>query len=250
MHLTSLRSAGISLPPGRMITSDGGHGSRRPLWLSDGPVTGDLWGRICGAHATSGLWPLLLLSAEDDFRPWATGELRPEDTSWPDDHDAPALLAAWWRRHASDAEDAAPAWPDLTPAPAERSDADVMAAEYAEIFTEEYPQARLGLVEAPRSADTLTALGWAGPSPHESDTAKYSAVLRSWEDRFEARVVALSDTTLFLSVAAPPTTEAEALTTAAEHFAVAPTTIREAAPDLPTYAQQLIDINNWELTWP
>ncbi|WP_223291025.1 DUF4253 domain-containing protein [Streptomyces avicenniae] len=264
MHLASLRSARIALPPGRMITSDEGHGSRQPLWLGDEPPSPDLWGRICGAHADSGLWPLLLLplDGDDGFRPWATGELRPEDMSSPEDHDAELVLAAWWRRHwEDDEEDLSPEirlaltapygadWPGLAPAPGDSSDADVMAAAYAEVFAEEYPQARLGLVEAPRSADALAAVGWQGPRDHDGDTAKHAAVLRSWEDRFHARVVAVGSGTLFLSVAAPPTTRDEALAVAAEHLAFSPAAPWQHTDHLTAYAEQLIDVNNWEFDW-
>ncbi|MDR6980695.1 hypothetical protein J2X68_007437 [Streptomyces sp. 3330] len=62
---------------------------------------------------------------------------------------------------------------------------------------------RLGLVAAPSGAEALTAVGWAGPCNYENDTAKVSAVVRDWEDRFEARVVAVGFSTLHLSVADP-----------------------------------------------
>lgn len=68
--------------------------------------------------------------------------------------------------------------------------------------------------------------GWSGPANYTGDTAKISAVLRSWEDRYATRVVGLAGyATLYLSVAAPPRTYQDALHIAAEHFAFCPDNI-------------------------
>ncbi|WP_436319065.1 DUF4253 domain-containing protein [Streptomyces virginiae] len=50
-------------------------------------------------------------------------------------------------------------------------------------------------------------------------------VLRDWEHRFGARVVAVGFDTLHLSVAAPPMSGQDALLVAAEHFALSPDNI-------------------------
>ncbi|MEU4926195.1 DUF4253 domain-containing protein [Streptomyces yokosukanensis] len=68
----------------------------------------------------------------------------------------------------------------------------------------------------------MAIAGWAGPCNDDNDTAKFSAVVRDWERRFGARVVAAGFSTLHLSVAAPPANEHEALLVAAEHFAFCP----------------------------
>ena len=68
--------------------------------------------------------------------------------------------------------------------------------------------------------------------------ARLCAVLRSWEDRFGIRVVALGFDQLLVSVATPPTTLAEARALAAEHFAFCPDNIRQGGdPTLPAYAE-------------
>ncbi|MGW7340135.1 DUF4253 domain-containing protein [Streptomyces sp. NPDC054808] len=56
-----------------------------------------------------------------------------------------------------------------------------------------------------------------GPCNYDDDTAKFSTVVRDWEHRFGARVVAVGFATLHLSVAAPPADERAALLVAAEH---------------------------------
>src|SRR5436190_2148497 len=78
---------------------------------------------------------------------------------------------------------------------------------------------RLGLVAADRGSDALSVVGWNGAANYTGDTAELSAVLRTWEDRFGVRVIGVGFAELYLSVAAPPATTAEALAVAAEHFA-------------------------------
>ncbi|WP_254406845.1 DUF4253 domain-containing protein [Streptomyces sp. GMY02] len=266
MNPEFLRSLGISLPSGLMITSDEGDGGVQPLWLSDEPASAGVWAQIREAHGDSGLWPLLLVPLEHDeeFRPWASGELFPERMSSPESHDPSTVLAQWWKEHTDFDDDdnlsradrlavTAPfeqAWPGLAPARETVLDPDEMAAEYAGVFVSERPGARLGLVEAPRGADALAAVGWDGPVNYD-DTGKYAAVVRSWEERFGARVVAVGFGTLHLSVAAPPADRDEALAVAAEHFAFCPDNVWQGQhrQALAAYADQLIGVNCWEFWW-
>jgi hypothetical protein len=259
-----LASLDVPLPDGRLITSDEGSGTVQPLWLSDAPVSADLWVRLLAEHPTSGLWPLLLdshLVDDGEFRPWSSGELFPERMSSPDAYDPAALLARWWQEHTG-ADDVLTAEERIAlpfgrawPAPAlDReggTDADEKAAEYARVFTARHPQARLGLVAAACGADALAAAGWDGPVNYANDTAKFAAVVRDWERRFGARVVALGFSTLHLSIAAPPTTPSEALLVAAEHFAFCPDTLWQgpASSTLTTYATHLTTTPTWTFWW-
>nr|WBO75902.1 DUF4253 domain-containing protein [Streptomyces sp. SBE_14.2] len=255
------------LPPGRVITSYESVGDARPLWLSDAPATAELWSRLRRQHPVTGLWPLLLEALDpldEDFRPWGCGELYPQGTSSSVDHRAETLLADWWREYTSVDEDddhltaeerlavTAPfgrAWPGLSPTSAPDTDPEEMAEEYAKVFLAGHPHARLGLVEALRGADALTAVGWSGPANY-GDTAKFSAIVRSWEDRFGARVVAVGFDTLHLSVAAPPRRQEDALPVAAEHFAFCPDTVWQGAHDgLASCAETLVGLNCWEFWW-
>ena len=72
------------------------------------------------------------------------------------------------------------------------------------------PGARAGLIPVRRSADIPSALGWAAAGNHY-DTGPLSTDLRSWEDRFGLRVVALHFDRLDVSVRPPPSTMTEAL---------------------------------------
>lgn len=257
------------LPPGRTISSEDGSGVDQSFWLSDGPAPAGLWARICAEHARTGLWPLLLDSRDPDdseFRPWASGELSPERMSSPRAHDPAELLAQWWGEYTVTGEDddmlppgeraavTAPfgqRWPGLAPARAAGPDPDKEAAEYAEFFASLRPHVHLGLVPAASGADALTAVGWDGPANYDNDTAKFSAVLRTWEQRFGARVVAVGFDTLHLSIATPPTEPQHALLVAAEHFAFCPDNIWQGSRPhtLTSYAERLVDAHSWEFWW-
>ncbi|WP_030018990.1 DUF4253 domain-containing protein [Streptomyces monomycini] len=270
---------GTLLPPGRMITADEGDSDVAPLWLSDDAASAGLWARLRAEHAATGWWPLLLDRlgpGDDEFRPWASGELNPEDMSSPEAHSPAQLLATWWEMYAQDehaqdgngngngdgeaprSPDGPPAltapfglsWPGCAPGQEPAADPDAAAAAFAQLFAARRPHLRLGLVAADRGADALTAVGWSGPANYDNDTAKYSAVVRDWERRFGARVVAVGFATLHLSVAAPPTDKEDALLVAAEHFAVCPDNLWQGSqPSLDSYAEHLIGAGQWEFWW-
>jgi hypothetical protein len=248
------------LPPGRLVTPEGGGLPR--YWLSDAPVAADVWVRLRQEHPRSGLWPLLLggLRREPN-RPWADGEVYPEGMTAPDNHDPAALLAGWWAEHTDPDKEAGLAsadqtavtapydqvWPGPAPAGPIRSAPEDLADGYARELLRR--PTRLGLVAADRGADTLAVTGWGGPANYANDTGQISAVVRSWEERFAARVVHVGFDTLDLSVAAPPATRDQALHVAAEHFAFCPDMIWQGGDTLTAYAEQLIGLNCWSFWW-
>ena len=230
------------LPPGRLVAAHDGGPAR--YWLSDGLAPPGVWAQLRARHTATGLWPLLLggLDGPDDPRPWADGEVFPANMTAPADHDAATLLAGWWVAHEGEG-----AFPGLADEIRPERDPDEVADEYA---AEALDQGlRLGLVAAQRSADALTVTGWAGPVNYTNDTAEISAVVRSWEERFGARVVVVGFDTLQLSVAAPPTTEDAALRVAAEHFAFCPDLVWQGAESLEAYAAAIIDRPTWWFWW-
>ena len=257
------------LPPGRLIRSDEGRDALYPLWLSDAPVTAALWQRIYTEHPRTGLWPLILDSTQHwggDFRPWGSGELFPRRMTSPAIHDPAELLRNWWTDYtAVDEEDdmltpeariavTAPfgrSWPGLVVIPASTGNTDAMANGFAEHFIAAHPRARLGLVAGRSGAEALAASGWNGPANYDNDTAKFAAVVETWEHRFGARVIAVGPSTLHLSVAAPPTTADQALRVAAEHFAFCPDNVWQGRQPytLASYAEHLPDSNCWEFWW-
>jgi hypothetical protein len=109
---------------------------------------------------------------------------------------------------------------------------------------------RFGLFAAPRGADAITSAGWLGPVNHTGDTGLLSAVLRSWEDRFGARLIGAGFATLQVSVAAPPSSLEEALPVAAEHFAFCPDNVWQGSEGtLAGYAERLVGEETWHFWW-
>ncbi|PRY44488.1 DUF4253 domain-containing protein [Umezawaea tangerina] len=263
---TDGRSLAVGLPPGRPVVSEEEEGDRPAFWLSDKPAPEGLWARLRAEHARSGLWPLLLDALDDDdeeYRPWGNGEVVPGDMSSPADHDPAKLLATWWDDYTSENPDdtltpaerlavTAPyghTWPGLSQPPPARIDPDRAADGLAEQLLAGHNSMRLGLVAATRGSDALTTAGWTGPVNHTNDTAEISAVLRNWEDRFGARIIGLGFATLVLSISSPPTTQAEALAVAAEHFAFCPDNIWQGTETLSAYAERLINDHSWTFWW-
>lgn len=141
------------------------------------------------------------------------------------------------------------AWPGL--APVARAD-DPQAADAAALACVahhvELAAYYFGLVPATRGADALSASGWDGPCNH-AHTHEISAVIRSWEDRFGARVVVVGFDTLILSVATPPATVEQARHIAAEHHAFCPDNILRGGQDFEEYARSLVGEPRWYFWW-
>ncbi|WP_107489558.1 DUF4253 domain-containing protein, partial [Streptomyces sp. rh34] len=214
--------------------------------------------------------PVLVSGGRHDQWPeeW---DLCPDGTSYPGDHDADEVLAGYWTEYAADevgdrAEEAEESgersggpgsWPGLAPVPAREAaeDPDTAAAGLAGVITADPDSwlggARMALVPARRSADIPAAIGWSGPMNHENDVARLCAVLRSWEDRYDARVVVLGFDTLIVSVGRPPATAEEARALAAEHYAFCPDNIDQSPPyDLDIYAEKaVLNQEVWSFWW-
>ncbi|WP_406354459.1 DUF4253 domain-containing protein [Streptomyces sp. NBC_00658] len=286
------RTLGLELPPGKLIDATREGAWHEPLvWHADAPATPGAWSALEPARRTSGLLPLLVDvgGAQGGLEDW---ELRPDEVSYPGDHDAEEVLAEFWEEYAADELGAdedypgkeavvavfgepntydetiapySPEWPGLAPAttPTAGQDApdalaatdpDTHAAEIADSLSADgswLKDPRLALVPARRSADIPAAIGWSGPVNYEGDVARLCAVLRSWEDRYGIRVVALTFDQLVLSVAAPPTTTAEAEAVAAEHFAFCPDNITQGNHEaLRAYAaHEILDQQVWSFWW-
>ncbi|WP_078893183.1 DUF4253 domain-containing protein [Streptomyces sp. NRRL F-2580] len=251
---------GLELPAGGVLSVRG----EPLLWVSDGPVgVGALAAHRSPALAAAGLQAVLLQGRRGLEEWWRDRELRPQRMSDPDDHHVEPVLRDFWHGVVPDPEEGeegdeiiAPFgrdWPGLAEAgPVGGADPEVAACELADelIGSGSLPSPRLALVPAARGADVPTAMGWCGPTNHENDTARISAVLRSWEDRFGARVVALGFDELYVSVAAPPPTVARALPVAAEHFAFAPDNIWQGCGTIRAYAGEAVTGSNlWGFWW-
>ncbi|MEU9863602.1 DUF4253 domain-containing protein [Streptomyces sp. NPDC047971] len=105
---------------------------------------------------------------------------------------------------------------------------------------------RLVLVPARRSSDALALIGWSAEAP----LPLLCSLLRSWERRFGARVVAVSDSELHVSVARPPVDADHANLLALEHvLSTADNIVDDPPTPFPEYAADLVGRTSWSFWW-
>lgn len=258
----------VQLPPGRRLQADpkfaqpSAEALDRPvIWATSEPV--DWAGRslywLRQDAAALNLVPVLLTGLDDDpRRPWDTGEFCPGDPRRAALLDVAAELAhAWQQSVVGDEEEESgnenvlaslkpfgAAFPGRASPPVRwsevRSDGEVL---------DQIRQRRLALVAAERSADIPAALGWMGAVNVHDDPAMLSAVLRSWEVRWYARLVEIGFDTLTLTVGNPPRDQKTALALAAEHFAWCPDNVWQGSETMEAYAASLLDARTWSFWW-
>ncbi|WP_327325342.1 DUF4253 domain-containing protein [Streptomyces sp. NBC_01210] len=243
---------GLDLPSGAMRVQPS-------LWYANDPAQHDTWARLLPAREACGMHPVLLVNEESRSLTWDK-DLDVEHVSHPDDHDLEEVLISLWSSvQAEDADQGdadtiapfTPEWPGLAPAGEPPAQADATAARVAAELLDagRLKAARAGLIRVRRSADIPVALGRLGPCNH-ADTGLLSTVLRSWEDRFGIRVVALHFDRLDVSVAAPPRSMMEALAVAAEHHAFCPDNVRQGYDTIREYAERaLLGKQHWTFRW-
>jgi hypothetical protein len=276
MHMQPYRSAlsatlpnassavvgGVRLPHGRHIVPDesfvsaSDRRSQPCLWVSEEPPARivALAEPLVEAFPKTGLWPLVLESLRsDDERPWLAGELDPTSSTDPATHDVSTVLGDWWSGVVPSEEEDDEMLASLSPfgrqfpglAPATAKDPSPVKVR----SVIEQLSGRLGLVPVRRPADVLAAIGWQGPVNHYSDMGQLSAVLRSWEDRFNAVVVGVGFDTLTLAVGSAPSKLTAAQAVAAEHFAVCSDVVYQGSGSIEAYAATLIDSSLWQFWW-
>jgi hypothetical protein len=235
----------VALPPGRVVEV----GGEPAFWLSDDAAPAGLWALLRIKHEASGLWPVLVV--EDG--PWWTHSATPEDVGYIDQHDPDEFMTetwdAWVERADEDFEVLAPFGehcPGLTAAGEPERDPDAVADWYAGLIEADGP--RLALVPVDRSADAPTVMGWEGAASH-ADTVPLSAFLRSWEERFGARVVQVGEFAMNVAVAAPPVAEEHAVHVAAEHWVFCPENVERHAGTLVGYGKQIQEKIAWPFSW-
>jgi predicted DNA-binding WGR domain protein len=228
------------------------------LWATDSPV--DLAGRsvywLRQDVAALNLVPVLLKGLDDDpHRPWDSAEFCPTDPrrailidvvtalgdSWractegqdPDDEEVLKPVRPFGKTFPGIAQQTA-SWRDV------RSDGDVL---------EQIRDRRVALVAAERPADILAALGWMGAVNVHEDPAFLTAVLRSWEVRWYARLVEIGFDNVTLTVCDPPRDEKTAVGLAAEHFAFCPDNVWQGSETIEKYARELVGARLWHFWW-
>ncbi|MGW3158767.1 DUF4253 domain-containing protein [Streptomyces sp. NPDC001089] len=265
----ALRALPAGLPAGRLRAPDEDGGCPRSpvLWISDGPLDdADVWWERLGRHRpATGLRPVLFEFRDDPLRPGDArdGSGTEVERRFLDEWRGHRRRRAEWaalppvppcpEEEEFDWPDGSPpfdAWPGLAAArpPVPEAEADDRAAAAAAHLVREEPLCRLALVPVARSADIPAAIGWTGTNGRLS-AGDLSGVLRSWEDRFGARLVGLGHGTAFVSAAAGPVGLDEAHRLALEHYLTSPDTIEQGMVTFSEYAAGLLGRPIWRLWW-
>ena len=261
-----LQIEGVRLPAGRLIRP-APHGLRRigrtpepALWLSaefdDAPAA---WLALTDRLDGSGLVPLLLSALEGQpERPWVAGELAPEDPDVVDGLELTEVFAELWDGGVPDQDEdpeettelLAPfgrKFPGLAPATSRLADAGELELAAATVTVDR--PAGVGLVRAGRPADALVSAGWHGAANILDSPAPLALVLRSWEERFGARLMHLGFDTMALLVERPVPDADEAFSVAAEHFAFCTDNITQGQGSIADYAEELPGATSWWFWW-
>jgi len=270
--------AELELPEGEFVEDEDG-----PLiWLSHDTPDAETVERMLGRHAETGLWPVVVGDHRSRFDPpavpgapdhpfadhsytklsYASG--RRDLQGRLERRDAEAWLAPHWADAVAedDANDywspeekvsaQAPLgarWPGLALA-AESLAHPLAAANWfaARILAEDWLHGpRLALMPGASSGEALAASWWT--PPNTGYMAARVNVLRSWEERFGARVVALKPDTLMLSVSAPPVTREHAVHVACEHLAFCPDAIWQCSLSFENHVEIILSAPIWQFWW-
>ena len=244
--------AGVPLPPGRLLgpdPSDGPRGSGPVLWVSNERVAdvSDQWRTLARAFPETGLWPLVVETS--------LGIDRMPDVLMDDartvGNDPFQLLRRWWHENAGLEDDgfdeeAFQPFGRKFPGLAARTPGDRPASIEGHVRGLE---GHLGLVASDRPANALDAIGWMGPANYDLNPAEQSAILDTWEDRFDAYLVGLGFDTITLIVGRPPRDRQSAMAIAAEHLAFCPDNIFQGVGSIGEYVPYLVDANRWDFWW-
>lgn len=242
----------VALPPGRLLSAEesgGPRGSAPVMWVTERPVRNvvELWKGAARAFPERGLWPLVVEPSHGIDRMHEVLMDIPRSTG----ADPFQLLRRWWHESAAGDEEEVDedairpfgrAFPGLAPrTPGERP-------ETIEQHVREL-EGHLGLVPVERPAKVLDAIGWMGPANYDLNPTEQSAILDTWEDRFDAYIVGLGFDTIVLAVGRPPRDLATATAIAAEHMAFCPDIVWQGIGSIREYAPMLVGTHQWHFWW-
>jgi hypothetical protein len=258
-----LRLGAVTLPAGRRIGA--GAGSGGPVaWITGRavPGAGRAWAALSQAQPDTGLVPFLLSGLDGTTeRPWDREEFAdPAEVSELGSFDAAACLRDLWAdaTDGADEEDDAEfeaylrtrlgpfagPFPGLAPAQGQPLPPAVLDEVLGAL-----PDARIGLVPAARPADVLPLIGWEGVANWHASALPVAAVLRSWEDRFGARLLDVGFAGIRVLAGRPPRTLRAAQHLAAEHVVFCDECGGQGLTQVGRVAAGLLDSPVWTFWW-
>jgi hypothetical protein len=227
---------GVRLPPGRRVRADSGE---EVLWRTALPdhFVG-AWGRLALAFPETGLWPVVLCGRSLDVlevrRGWEAAAAQDPET----------LMREQWLRESSHDEELRAMlgdWPGL----GRGGEREPAALDVAAMIDD---AEALALVPAARPADVLPAIGWDGAVNYGDVNGRLAAIMRSWEERYDAILVGLSLDTAHLAVRRPPPAD-QARRAAAEQYVFCPDVVTQGAGSVDALAESLAGLAMWSFWW-
>ena len=252
-----LRLGPINLPAGKRVHA--GFEARIPIaWVTRQavPDPGMVWATLSNELQETGLVPFLLGNLPGHpTRPWDTEEFDdPADPVELDHMGAADVLAEMWDGEMSsdDEDEEDEEWAEMR-SPFSKQFPGLAPPEQAPLSPERLdevlgsqPAARIGLVPASRPADVLPLIGW---TPSDQSDALPIAAVRSWEDRFGARLFRVGFAEISLLVDRPPRTIGHAQRIAAEHFVFCDECAGEGLSDIASITANLMETPIWTFWW-
>ena len=256
-----LKLGGVSLPRGRRLSGStefapmGVTPIDEPvIWATDHLVedAGRMLHLLRQPASARNLVPVLLAGMEHEpDRPWDSHEFCPTDPRRAVLVDVGAELAsAWGGNFETDDEfdserlDAVRPFGKTFPGLARPASLDHIIDD-SDVLSQIRGR-RIGLIAAARPAEVLAATGWVGAVNVYDDPALLSAVLRSWEVRWNAYLVEVGFDTLTLTVGNPPRDDKTSLAVAAEHCAFCSDNIWQGSGNIAAYARELAGSPTWQ----
>jgi Domain of unknown function (DUF4253) len=231
-----------------------------PLRLCDGSevevvrVGGDeaieAWRKLRDEAGTSHLSPVLIGASEDaslladtirfNCRGGRTFEETLEQASKVDVERARSRVARAYGVRARDLRGS-------TPLPAEPP-SDRFFTPFDLLTEEPLPEVWIALLPVDESWKAAAILPWGGYNENPGP-AVHTAVLRDWNRRYGAELVAMTGDVLELSVTRPPTSDEAALALAREQFSYAPDIVQQGVGDVEALAATLKNGHAWYFWW-
>jgi hypothetical protein len=218
-------------------------------WIVDhgGRRARELWQSAAETFKDTGLWPVLVQRGE--YRPQFLGPVPPSNRN------PAAVLRQMWAEGLPETaeeleeirESIAPFGPDF-PGLGQGGDRRAEHAFEAAMRTMDGFSGVL-LVPVTRPADAIAATGWLGAANYSDDPGELTAVLRSWEDRYDAVLVGMSMDQLFLAVRRPPRGRDAALALAAEQRAFCVDIVDQGFGSIRALAAALDATPAWAFWW-
>jgi hypothetical protein len=229
-----------------------------PAWVTTDFLEdiGTPYATLRAAADRTGLYPVVVDFTDDGSCPWGPQVPLTEVDSLDAEIALREIRAQYTAFYGGDHDGVLGRWSGLAAAGGGAADgvaADRLADSMARDFgaaPRTGPRNGLALVPSWRSADILAVTGWTGAANHTATNAQLTAVLRSWEQRFGARLVVLSSDQIGLTIANPPTDLEQATAIAYEHLVFCPDNIYQGRHEtFEEYAASLLDLDMWVFWW-